>query len=214
MRMARYMLQWRRQGRLPIAAVHEAFRFIYSIQDPATGLWGTANQPRNVRINGTFKLFVLIRDQLDLPLPHADKIIDQVLAEFERPDYDVHVGGCDEWDNWYVLGLALGPAGGHRAGDVRRTASRRLLRLLELFQKPDGGFSYAPTRCATHWLAADMAPPLPQGDALGGATLAASLSACVDLGGIADSVRWSSQWRMSTPDPKERDLVMAGLGTV
>lgn len=213
-RMAAYMLRWCRQGLLPVEPIHRVFNFFYEIQDPHTGLWGTPNQPTNVRINGTFKLFTLLRDQLDLPLPHAERIVDHVLSELQRPDYDKHASGCDEFDNWYVLALALGPAGGHRAQEASRLAGRRILRVLDLFRKPDGGFSYYTSSCATHWIGFDMAEPLPQGDAVGAATLSHALSICCDLAGVRAAGGWSTEWRIHTPDPEERCIVMEGIRAV
>jgi hypothetical protein len=196
MRMATWLLRWHKEGRMTLDPVVQALNFFYRIQDPETGLWGTANQPQNVRINGTFKLFPLLRDQLDLPLPHADKIIDQVLAEFSRPGYDEAVGACDEWDNWYVMALAVDPAGGHRREDIIRMAGARIERDLDIFSAPDGGLSYWPSRCGTGWIGFDMAPSLPQGDASGLGILVGAINVCVDLLGLQDLSPWTGQWRL------------------
>ncbi len=212
MRMATYMLRWHKEGRMPLRPLIEAIDFFYSIQDAETGLWGTADQPKNVRINGTFKLFPLMRENLDLPLPHADRIIDQVLAEFARPDYDASVGACDEWDNWYVVALALDEAGGHRDEEVRRTAAWRIIRSLEIFRRRDGGLSYWPTHCMTGWIGFDMAPQLPQGDAMGPGVLFGGLNVCIDLLGLHAATPWTGRWRMrEKEDEPIRQAILAGM---
>jgi hypothetical protein len=206
MRMARWMLQWHKEGRIPLEPVVAALRFFYDIQDPDTGLWGARALPKYNRINGTFKLFPLIREQLDLPLPRAARIIDEVIAEFERPDYDRTVGACDEWDNWYVIALAAERAPGHRRDEIRHLAARRIARVLEIFAKPDGGLSYHPAQCATNWIGFDMAPDLPQGDAMGPGVLAPAVSVCIALLGLDGATAWSGRWRMHA-DARESDAL-------
>lgn len=196
MRMARYMLRWHKEGRIPLEPLIDALTFFYSIQDPDTGLWGNATQSTHVRINGTFKLFPLMREILDLPIPYADGIVDQVLAEFARPDYDDTACGCDEWDNWYVLALVRDQVERDRDDLLRKVAAWRIARVLEVFRKEDGGLSFHPGHCNTHWIGFDMAPKLPQGDAMGLGILPAGLSVCIDLLGIKDATPWTNAWRM------------------
>ena len=205
MRMTRFMLDWYKQGVLSLDPVVEAIDFFYSIQDPETGLWGTSDQPRNVRINGAFKLFVLLREQLDLPLPHADRLIDQVLAEFDRPDYERTVGGCDEWDNLYVLAMARDQAERDRSEELRALAARRLSRIPELFGKPDGGLSFVPEHGKTDWLGIDMAPERPQGDAMGLCIVTCAINQCIDLLGLHEATRWTGDGRTGGP-PEPEDL--------
>ncbi|MFP4026831.1 MAG: hypothetical protein ACLFWL_03480 [Candidatus Brocadiia bacterium] len=212
MRMATYMLRWHKEGKIPLQPVIDALNFFYSIQDPQTGLWGTADQPKNVRINGTFKLFPLLRENLDLPLPHAGKIIDQVMSEFDRPDYDETVCGCDEWDNWYVIGLAGPEAPSHRAEEIKKTAAWRISRVLEVFSQSDGGLSFHPAHCNTSWIGFDMAPQLPQGDAMGPGILAGGINVCIDLTDLHDATAWSGVWRMrSLDDEPLRNAILEGL---
>ncbi len=203
MRMATWLMQWHKEGKLPIDPLIEALKFFYEIQDPETGLWGSPSLPRYNRINGTFKLFPLIRESLDLPLPHAEKIIDQVMAEFLRPDYDEHVGGCDEWDNWYVLALALEKTESHRLEEIRRMAAYRIARVIDIFSKPDGGFSYDANTCQTHWVDCDMAPKVAQSDAIAPAVLTAGINVCIDLLGIQDRTTWTGVWRMREKESSE-----------
>ncbi len=205
-RVATWLLRWCKEGKAPLDAVIEALQFFYDIQDPRTGLWGGEQAPLYARINGTFKLFSLLREQLDFPLPHAGKVIDQVLAEFYRPDYDCTVGACDEWDNWYVIALAECHADGHRAEEVRKMAAYRIARTLELFSKPDGGLSYGPETCVTNWIGFDMAPAVPQGDAMGPGILAGGINVCIDLLDIQQETPWTGKWRLR-PDKREPDAL-------
>src|SRR5690606_32334656 len=138
---------------------------------------------------------------LDLPVPHADKLLDQVLAEFARPDYDTRVGACDEWDNWYVIALARPFAGGHREAEIQRLAAWRIQRVLSLFQQADGGLSYHPRSCATTWVGFDMAPKLPQGDAMGPGILAAGINVCIDLLGLQGQTPWTGKWQLQERSP-------------
>jgi len=194
MRMATWLLNWHQEGHIPLDPLIDVLKWFYEQQDPQTGLWGAPTCPKFQRINGTFKLFPLICGNLRLPLPHADKIIDQVLSEWERPDYDEHVGACDEWDNWYVVAHAMDHTD-HRADDIRATALERLNHLA-IFRKPDGGMSYHPSHCTTSWCGVDMAPSIPQSDCMGLGILKSSIAVCVNILGIGDRVPWSTEWRM------------------
>ena len=206
MRMARWMLGWHKEGRLPLEPVVEALQFFYDTQNPETGLWGGPETPMFQRINGTFKLFPLIREQLHLPLPRADKIIDNVLSEFYRPDYDETVGGCDEWDNWFVIGHCLDEIPDYRRDEIREVAVWRLTRIFEVFGKPDGGWSYGPDQCATSWIGFDMAPAIPQGDAMGPGVIAPAVNVCVALAGLHDASPWTGEWRMRGSDSGPDEL--------
>jgi len=197
MRMATWLLNWHQDGRIPLDPLIDVLRWIYSQQDPQTGLWGAPSCPKYERINGTFKLFPLICENLRLPLPHADKIIEQVLAEWDRPDYDENVGACDEWDNWYVIANCMDYTD-HRADDIRAMALRRLNRM-HIFQKPDGGMSYHPAHCATAWCGVDMAPPVAQSDCMGLGILKSAIAVCVGILGLEGQTAWSAKWRMREP---------------
>jgi len=207
MRMATLMLQWHREGRFGIEPVIEAVRFFYEIQDPETGLWGTADQPRNVRINGTFKLFPLLREQLDLPIPRAGRIIDQVISEWARPDYDAHASGCDEWDNAYVVALLRPLVPGHRGEEIERLAAYRIARTLEVFGKDDGGLSFHPDHASTHWNGFDMVEGrVAESDAQGAATLTRGINVCIDLAGLTDATSWTGRWRLR-PGAREPEAI-------
>lgn len=207
MRMATWMLEWHRDGCFGLEPIIEALQFFYTIQDPDTGLWGTPEQQKHVRINGAFKLFTLLREQLDLPIPHADKIIDQVMDEFSRPDYEQNLGGCDEWDNWYVIALVLDQANGHRCEEILAMAARRICRVLEIFRQDDGGLSFFPDRCNAHWNGFDMAPePLPQADAMGLGILTSGINVCIDLLDLHEASPWTGEWRLR-PNARENDAI-------
>lgn len=194
MRLIRWMYTWYLDGKLAIDPFIDALAYTYSIQDPETGHWGNASQNRNVRINGTFKLFVFTRDQMDLPLPYADKIIDYTIEEFYRDNYDDNVGGCDELDNWYVIALALEQAKGHREEEIKKLMAYRLKRIVEVFGKPDGGFSMMPKTCTPYWLAFDMAPAICQSDAMAPGIISGAIAICLDILGIGDQTSWTDQW--------------------
>ena len=192
MRMLAYLARWERDGQVAFDLVVRALRLVMERQDPDTGLWGSSRAGRYQRINGTFKLFVLLREILDLPVPHADKIIDQVLEEMDRPDYETGVAGCDELDNWYVLAHALPLAGGHREAEIRDRAAGRIRHIAYAYGKEDGGLSYRTGECQTAWIGIDMAPAKAQGDAMGAHILGAALSVCLDLSGLGDQGAWVS----------------------
>ena len=207
MRMASLMLQWHKDGWFGIDPVIEAVRFFYEIQDPETGLWGTPDQRKNVRINGTFKLFPLLREQLDLPIPHAERVIDQVIAEWGRPDYDERASGCDEWDNWYVVALLRPLVPEHRGDEIERIAAYRIARTVEVFGQPDGGLSFHPGVASRHWNGFDMIEgAVAQSDAQGAATLSRGLTVCVDLAGLNGATSWTDQWR-HRPGEREPDAI-------
>jgi len=202
-RMAIRLLHWYKEGLLPLEPLLAALQFFFDIQDAETGLWGTASQPLHVRINGTFKLFPLLREILDLPVPHAEKIIDRVLAAFVHPDYDQTVGACDEWDNWYVLMALIPLVPAYRREEIRRLAAWRLTRILDLFPKPDGGFSFYPTRCMNNWIGFDMAPLLSQSDAIGLGILTYAIAICINLLGLQEQTGWSGTWPVRPRESEE-----------
>ncbi len=189
-RMGKYVYRWCTQGKASVDLLAKIITFIYTVQDRSDGLWGAQHVPANCRINGTFKIFELIQKILDLPLPRAERIVDKVLEEFYRPDYDERVGACDEWDNWVVLEQAFVKSDGHRRREVERTAARRILRVLKMFRQSDAGFSYWPDRCGGGFLGIDLAPQIAQGEAHAAALLAPSINICIDILGIRDQVSW------------------------
>ncbi len=192
-RMANYMLRWHKEGKLSLRPLVEVVRFFYEIQDEESGLWGTPDQPRHVRINGVHKLLHFL-EPLKLPIPHADRIVDRIMKEFQRPDYDAMACGCDEWDNWRVLACARQWAPDHREKEVLKTAAWRIRRSADVFGQPDGGLSFLPEGSTPEWNGFDMAPRRPQGDAQGAGIISAAMSVCVDLLDLQDKTPWTGEW--------------------
>ncbi len=210
-RMICFLLNWHAQGRFPLEPIAEAARYLFEIQDPRTGLWGSEDQPRAVRINGAFKLFVSLVDQLALPVPNAQALMDQVLAELTHADYPLHAGGCDEFDNWYVLSLLHAQNPAYRTEAIRAEAVRSIHRIIDDHTCPDRGFSYGPHgRCGTRWNGVDMcAASVNQGDALAMTVLAMAINLCVDILGLHDATPWTGVARMRqgfTPEPVKAQL--------
>ena len=189
-KLMRYMLDWHLEGSLSIEPFIESVKYVYSIQDDKTGLWGGTKVPIQNRINGTFKLFTFIRNQLGLPLNHPEKMIDQVMTRFYDPSYDRNVGGCDEYDNWYVILHALPESDAYRFDEIRKMAAYRIGVLLDTFAKDDGGISFTPEFCQTAWVGFDMAPRLSQGDAMGLGLITSGVCACVELCGLTGKTSW------------------------
>lgn len=213
-RLAIWMLQWYSEGYISVEPLLEIIEYFYEKQDPETGLWGSKKRPLFERINGTFKLFIFLQYALDLPLPHAEKIVDNTIGEFYRSNYDKTAGGCDEYDNWYVIALASRKTAGYREEEIEKLAAYRIKRVLDLHQKPDGGLSYYANGCATRWSDCDMAPSLSQGDAVGLAMWVGGINICVDMLGLKGRVSWSGEWGHTKARPPEvvkrkiRDLVL------
>jgi hypothetical protein len=196
-KMLRRLLEWHMAGHMSMDPLLESLRFIHEIQDPDSGLWGDPSIPVQNRINGTFKLFGFLRADLDLPLRHAEKIIDQVLARFYEPDYEDTAGGCDEFDNWFVVLHALPETNDHRGDEVRKLSALRISAVLDRYKKEDGGISYNPQACQTTWVGFDMAPALPQGDAMGLGLITAGVCTCVELCGLAGATDWQGHRRLT-----------------
>ncbi len=197
-RMLCFLLRWQAEGRFPMEGIVHTLRYLYEIQDPHTGLWGAPGQPRNIRINGAFKLFVSLVDQLELPVPYGRKLIDEVMDELTREGYEQEAGGCDEFDNWYVLSLLHGQNPDYRNRAIKEQAVRSLHRIVDSHTCPDGGFSYGPRgQCASSWVGFDMcAEAMDQGDAIGFAVLARAISLCVDILGLHTASPWIGKARM------------------
>jgi len=197
-RMICFLLRWHEEGSFPPETIAQAIRYLFEIQDQRTGLWGTADQAHNVRINGVFKLFVSLVDQLELTIPHGRRIMDEVLDELTCEGYEQEAGGCDEFDNWYVLSLLRGQNPGYREDEIRREATRALHRIIDNYTCEDGGFSYGPHgRCAVNWIGFDMCnEQLNQGDAIAIAVLARAINLCVDVLGLHGTSPWTGMSRM------------------
>jgi len=189
-KMMKYLLDWHLEGHLSLDPVIDALNHVYSIQDPDSGLWGDPSLPLQNRINGTFKLFHFMRAQLDLPLRHAEKMIDRVFERLYDPVYEIRCSGCDEFDNWYVVHHARPETGDYRREEVEKMAAYRIASVLDAYTKPDGGISFLPDSCQQSWVGFDMAPKLPQGDAMGLGLITSGVSTAVELCGLVGETPW------------------------
>ena len=198
-RMCNYLIREHQEGRAPIDPVVEAVSFLLSKQDPATGLWGRPGLPLNRRLNGAFKLFGVLRCRLDLPLPHAERLLDSGFEHFYEPDHDEKMDSCSEWDALMVMRQLQPLVGSYRRDELRKLAAHRILRIVALAQQADGGFSGTPTRCTTSFVGFDMAPPIQQGDVHAG-IFAQAIGECVDILEIQERTMTPGMGRMRTPE--------------
>ena len=152
-------------------------------QDPETGTWGRPGLPLNQRLNGAYKLFGFLRCTLDLPLPHADRLLDSGFEYFYQPDHDEKMNSCSEWDALMVMKELQPLTGDYRNEELKKLAAHRILRIVKLAQREDGGFSGTRTCCTTSFVGFDMAPPILQGDVHAG-IFAQAIAECVDMLGI------------------------------
>ena len=94
--------------------------------------------------------------------------------------------------------------------EIEKLAAYRIGRVIELFGKPDGGFSYGVDSCQTSWVGIDMAPKLPQSDAMGLCILSMSINVCIDILGIQDATNWTGEWHIH-PGQRESDKLRERL---
>jgi hypothetical protein len=202
-RMCLYLIRECREGRAPIDAVIKAVRFLLDKQDPQTGLWGHSGLPLNQRLNGAYKLFGTLRVALDLPLPHARELLDSGFEHFYEPDHDERMDSCSEWDALMVMRELQPLIGDYRHEELRKLAAWRIVRIVELVQQEDGGFSGTRTRCTTSFVGFDMAPPVLQGD-VHAEIFAQAIGECVDILGIQERSLTPGMGR--TRDPADAEL--------
>ena len=187
-RMIRRLVNWHLADKIGIQPLLDCIDFIYGRQDPDTGHWqGHTNQ--------TFKLLIVLFEPLGLPLPRASKIVDSVLSDMYRPDYDTgDLFPCTEFDSFYDIGVAWHHAPGYREEEVLKWAAHRVAHILKTRIQSDEGIASYSKRCIPTWLQFDMAPELPQGDAFGLGIFSAGFSICIDMLGISDTSKWSGDW--------------------
>ena len=173
-------------------------RFLLARQDPATGLWGRADLPLDHRLNGAYKLLTVLRVTLDLPLPHARRLLDSGFTYFYQPDHDERMNSCSEWDALMVMRELEPLVGDYRQQELRQLAAWRIQRIVELMQQADGGFSGTRTRCTTGFVGFDMAPPVLQGDVHAG-IFAQAIGECVDILCIQERSRTPGMARRRDP---------------
>jgi hypothetical protein len=179
-RMCLYLVREYREGKAPLEAIVEAAEFLLGKQDPATGTWGRPDLPLHQRLNGAYKLFGFLRCTLDLPLPHADRLLDSGFDYFYEPDHDEQMNSCSEWDALMVMRELQPLTHGHREEELKKLAAHRIVRIVQLAQQADGGFSATPTCCTTSFVGFDMAPPILQGDVHAG-IFAQAIGECADI---------------------------------
>jgi len=210
-RMCLYLVREYREGRAPADAVIRAAAFLLERQDPETGLWGGSDLALNQRLNGAYKLFGFLRCTLDLPLPHADRLLDSGFEYFSLPDHDEQMNSCSEWDALMVMRELQPLVGEYRAEELKLLAAHRIARIVELVQQPDGGFSGTRTCCTTSFVGFDMAPPVLQGDVHAG-IFGQAIAECVDILGIQEQTRTPGMGRSPAPeDAQLRALVRDAL---
>lgn len=202
-RMCGYLVREYQSGNAPIEAVVSAVRFLLEKQDPETGLWGRTGLPLHQRLNGAYKLFGFLRCTLDLPLPHADRLLDSGFEYFYQPDHDEKMHSCSEWDALMVMRELQPLAGGTRAEELKKLAAHRIVKIVRLMQQADGGFSATRTCCTTSFVGFDMAPPVLQGDVHAG-IFAQAIGECVDILGIQERSRTPGMNRR--PAEEDADL--------
>lgn len=202
-RMCGYLVREYQSGNAPIEAIVSAAKYLLEKQDPETGLWGRPGLPLNQRLNGAYKLFGFLRCTLDLPLPHADRLLDSGFEYFYQPDHDEKMHSCSEWDALMVMRELQPLAGGTRAEELKKLAAHRIAKIVRLMQQADGGFSATRTSCTTSFVGFDMAPPILQGDVHAG-IFAQAIGECVDILGIQERSRTPGMNRR--PAEEDADL--------
>jgi hypothetical protein len=196
-RMIRRLVDWHLADKIGIQPLLDCIDFVYSRQDPVTGHWqGHTNQ--------TFKLLIVLFEPLGLPLPRAARIVDSVLTDMYRPDYDTgNIFPCTEFDSFYDIGVAWHHVPGYREEELLKWAAHRVAHIVQTRIQSDEGIASYRDRCIPTWLQFDMAPELPQGDAFGLGIFSSGFSICVDMLGISGVTKWRDDW---VPEKDERYL--------
>ena len=187
-RMIRRLVDWHIAGKIELRPLLECLDFIYADQDSVSGHWGG-------HTNRTFKLLTLVFEPLGLPLPRAEKIIDSVLADVYRPDYDTgNLFPCTEFDSFYDIAVAWHHVPDYRKEEVLKWAAHRVAHILDTRIQADEGIASYSDRCIPTWLKFDMARELPQGDAFGLGIFSSGFAICIDMLGIGKETSWSPEW--------------------
>ena len=98
----------------------------------------------------------------------------------------------------------LQPLTGHYRGEeLKKLAAHRIVRIVQLVQQADGGFSATRSCCTTSFAGFDMAPPILQGDVHAG-IFAQAIGECVDLLDIQERSRVPGMNRQ----PAKEDAVL------
>ena len=193
-----FLYQWYLVGKIDLKPLADAVKVIYDLQDERTGLWSNrskSNCSLQNMINGTFKLMMVISKDLDLPIFHAEKIIDTVIAHMTGETYAGTRSGCDELDNILILAVGSRNCDNYRYDEIQKIAAWQISLIKQLYHRNDGGLSFYPDYGQHNWLGFEITPITLQGDAMGAAVHTFGLSVAVDLAGLTEKVKWTANWR-------------------
>jgi hypothetical protein len=182
-----------------------------AMQDTETGLWlgdhaGAPGRteaeigPLTPHINRTFHVIKFLYNTRNLPVPHAERMIDSCLAA--RDDvrfYSWETGfACNDLD----LALVLYSASrwtDHRRQEIRDWARERLPLILAV-QKPDGGFSFEHERAMQTHLRLRISPGVAEGDLWGTLMYLGTVKMMVHLGYPEVTVPWGFSTVHAVPE--------------
>ncbi|WP_327394390.1 acyltransferase [Streptomyces phaeochromogenes] len=128
-------------------ALEALFGWLGTRVDPWTGMWGEAASPAAGRlqlVNGYYRLTRGSVAQFGLQVPHAERVVDTVLAHGGDPRWFAagRQNACNVLDVAHPLWLA-GQQTRHRAAEARAWAGEQLTQALERWR--DGaGFGFGP----------------------------------------------------------------------
>ena len=200
-RLIRRIVNWHLADRIDIKPLLDCLDFVYERQDPDTGHW-------NGHTNQTFKLLIVLFEPLGIPLPRAEKIVDSVLADMYRADYDNgDVFPCAEFDSFYDIAVAWHHVPEYRKDEVLKWAAHRIAHIIDTRVQDDEGIASYHDYCIPTWLQFDMAEKLPQGDAFGVGIFTSGFAICIDMLGISEASGWPGEWE------PEKDPAYLNLGS-
>ncbi|MFI5474515.1 acyltransferase [Streptomyces cacaoi] len=128
-------------------ALEALFGWLGTRVDPWTGMWGAAPSPAEGRlqlVNGYYRLTRGSFAQFGLPVPHAERVVDTVLAHARDPRWFAagRHNACNVLDVAHPLWLA-GRQTRHRDGEVRAWATEQLVPALG-YWRDGAGFGFGP----------------------------------------------------------------------
>ncbi|WP_223701482.1 prenyltransferase/squalene oxidase repeat-containing protein [Sutcliffiella deserti] len=124
-----YIEEMKEEERQPF--LDEAVKYLESIQDPFTGLWGEGSL--YVKISGTFKLHTFY-SRFNIPMPNTDKIYQSILACLRREEaHDM----CYIRNPINLLSYIKPEIPQEEQEEIIRITAANMKKL----KRPDGGFS-------------------------------------------------------------------------
>jgi hypothetical protein len=195
-----FLYQWYLAGKIDLKPLADAVKVVYDLQDKQTGLWtnrSKSNCSLQNRINGTFKLMMVISKDLDLPIFHAEKIVDTMIDHMTSETYVGSRSGCDELDNILTLAVGSRSCDGYRYDEVQKIAAWQISLMKELYHRSDGGLSFYPDYGQHNWVGFEITPITLQGDAMGAAVHSLAFSIAIELAGIEEKVKWQNKWHQT-----------------